>query len=141
MMSAPDLHPTKCNICGSDVVYASNAEVYGREYGNGKCYLCTGCGAYVGTHWPRPREALGILANAQMRKGKMACHELFDAMWRGKNHARSKRTRLYLWLSIQLGIPFEECHFGYFDLPTLRRAYAILRVAEPEKIWKELNGE
>jgi hypothetical protein len=140
-MGKPDLHPTKCNLCGAKVIYTSNAAVYGREYGSGKCYLCTRCGAYVGTHKPRPREALGLLADARMRKGKVMCHELFDAMWRGKNKARDKRKRLYLWLSVKLEIPFEECHFGYFDLPTLRRAYVILRDTEPEKIWKEMNGE
>lgn len=140
-MGMPDLHPKRCNLCGGSVVYISNAAVYGREYGSGKCYLCTMCGAYVGTHKPRPREALGLLADARMRKGKVMCHELFDAMWRGKRKARVKRKRLYLWLSVKLGIPVEECHFGYFDLPTLRRAYAILRDAEPEKIWEEMNGE
>lgn len=65
-----DLHPTVCNLCGGSVVYTSNAEIYGREYGSGKCYLCTQCGAYVGTHKPRPQEALGLLADERMRKEK-----------------------------------------------------------------------
>lgn len=32
-----DIHPTKCNICGGKVIYTSNAEVYGREYGSDYC--------------------------------------------------------------------------------------------------------
>ena len=65
-----DKYPTVCNLCGGKVIYTSNARIYGKEYGSGKCYLCTNCGAYVGTHKPRPREALGLLADAKMRTGK-----------------------------------------------------------------------
>ena len=79
-MTAKDyLYPTKCNLCGGDVVYISNARIYGREYGSGRCYYCTSCKAYVGTHKPRPREAFGILANAEMRNMKKKCHKLFDS--------------------------------------------------------------
>ena len=52
---AVDTHPTTCNLCGGQVIYTSNERVYGRKYGSGYCYLCTCCGAYVGTHEPRPR--------------------------------------------------------------------------------------
>ena len=88
---AVDTHPTTCNLCGGQVIYTSNERVYGRKYGSGYCYLCTCCGAYVGTHEPRPREALGLLADSRMRKGKIMCHALFDALWRGKPKARRKR--------------------------------------------------
>ena len=63
---AVDTHPTTCNLCGGQVIYTSNERVYGRKYGSGYCYLCTCCGAYVGTHEPRPREALGLLADSRM---------------------------------------------------------------------------
>ena len=42
--------PTVCRYCGSPVVFTSNAEIYGKEYGNGKCFLCRKCKAYVGVH-------------------------------------------------------------------------------------------
>lgn len=121
-----DLYPRKCNICGGDVVYVSNACIYGREYGNGKCYLCLQCGAYVGTHKPWPKRALGLLADESMRKGKMMCHEIFDSKWRGKPKAHKKRKDMYIWLSKMMGIPVSECHFGYFDINQLRKAYKIL---------------
>ena len=121
-----DLHPTTCNLCGGIVIFTSNAAIYGKEYGSGKCYLCRNCGAYTGTHKPRPSEALGLLADAPMRKGKIVCHDLFDAMWRGKPKAQKKRKDLYWWLSEKMGVPFEECHFGYFDIHQLRKAYKIL---------------
>lgn len=120
-------HPTRCNICGGSVTYGSNARVYGREYGSGYCYLCERCGAYVGTHKPRPREALGLLADEPMRTGKKMCHALFDPLWQGKPKAHKKRNDLYSWLAHEMGIPVEDCHFGYFDIDQLRRAYIILR--------------
>ena len=121
-----DLRPTTCNICGGDVVFTSNSVVYGKEYGSGKCYLCQSCGAYTGTHRPRPKEALGLLADEKMRKGKVMCHELFDARWKGKLKAQKKRRDLYSWLANQMGLSVEDCHFGHFDIHQLRQAYRIL---------------
>ncbi|AWY06879.1 MAG: zinc-finger-containing domain protein [Caudoviricetes sp.] len=121
-----NLHPTICNICGGSVVYTSNAEIYGREYGSGRCYLCRRCGAYVGTHKPRPHEALGLLADHEMRELKKACHALFDPLWQGRPKAHKKRNDLYFWLSKQLGIHREDCHFGYFGVGQLKEAYQIL---------------
>lgn len=119
-------HPTTCNICGGPVIYASNSRIYGREYGSGFCYLCECCGAYVGTHKPRPKEALGLLADERMRRGKMMCHSLFDAMWRGKPKPHKTRNKLYAWLAKQMGISISDCHFGYFDIDQLKEAYRIL---------------
>lgn len=42
--------PKVCRYCGSPVVFTSNAEIYGKEYGNDKCYLCRKCKAFVGVH-------------------------------------------------------------------------------------------
>lgn len=55
-----NLNPTKCNICDGKVIYTSNKIIYGKEFGSGKCYYCTECGAYVGTHKSRSKEALGL---------------------------------------------------------------------------------
>ena len=126
-------YPKKCNLCGGNVKYTSNAEVYGKEYGSGKCYLCEQCGAYVGTHKPRPKEALGLLADEQMRKGKMICHALFDSLWKGKKNAGKKRVKLYKWLSEQMELPLELTHFGYMDLEQLRKAYKIIKAFKEEQ--------
>lgn len=139
-MTMIDLHPTKCNICGGHVVFTSNAAIYGKEYGSGKCYLCQSCGAYTGTHRPRPKEALGLLADESMRKGKVLCHDLFDAMWKGKRKARKKRKDLYAWLADRMGIPVEECHFGYFDIHQLRRAYLILKTVQGQEMMYDNKG-
>ena len=121
--------PTKCNLCGGVVVYASNSVIYGKEYGSGKCYLCKECGAYVGTHRPRPTEALGLLADKEMRDMKMKCHDLFDKKWRFEKNSRKRhiaRRKAYAELADKLNISVNECHFGYFDINMLNKAYGIL---------------
>ena len=116
------LRPTKCNICGGEVEYIPNKFIYGKPYGSGFCYHCCQCGAYVGTHKIRPQEAFGILANEEMRKMKMKCHDLFDKLW----NTPEQRQKCYKWLADKLNIPVSECHFGYFDLDMLHKAYDIL---------------
>lgn len=124
-----NLEPTKCNICGGDVVYTSNKIIYGKTYGSGMCYLCTECRAYVGTHEPRPAEALGILANKEMRDMKMKCHELFDKRWKNEPTSKKRhiaRKRAYQELANLLAIPIDDCHFGFFDMDMLNKAYELL---------------
>lgn len=125
-----DLQPTICNLCGGQVIYTSNSRIYGREYGSGKCYLCTKCGAYVGTHIPRPEEAFGILANEEMRDMKKKCHDLFDKKWlceKTVRKAKKARKKAYVELAKSLNIPIKDCHFGYFDMDMLNKAYEILK--------------
>lgn len=138
-----DTNPIECNLCGGTVIFTSNAAVYhGGEYGSGKCYLCTECGVYVGTHKPYPTEALGLLADAPMRKGKKICHDLFDPKWKkGKNSRRRKRSALYAWLAQKLEIPVDECHIGWFDIETLRRAYKILLSIKDEDLVYDNRGK
>lgn len=118
-----DLYPTRCNICNGKVIYTTNDNIYhGKRYGSGYCYLCIQCGASVGTHKPRPREALGLLADRDMKDMKMKCHDIFDKLW----NTREQRNALYGDLAKELGIEQDECHFGYFDLDMLNRAYKVL---------------
>ena len=41
--------------------------------------------------------------------------------------AKSAMTFTAGWLAHEMGIPVEDCHFGYFDINQLRQAYIILR--------------
>lgn len=125
-----NLQPKMCNICGEEsVIFTSNKIIYGKEYGSGKCYYCTECGAYVGTHKPRPTEALGLLANKEMRDMKMKCHDIFDAIWKEKETRKEQcqaRNELYVRLAKEMSMDVEECHFGWFDIDKLNKAYNIL---------------
>lgn len=115
------------------VIFTSNKIIYGKEYGSGKCYYCTQCGAYIGTHEPNPSLALGTLANEDIRKMRMKCHELFDAKWKKEKGTKKKhlaRNNEYRKLAIALGIPVEECHFGYFNMQMLQEAYELLSNSE-----------
>lgn len=114
--------PSKCHFCGGEVVFTTNDNIYGRKYGNGMCYLCTKCMAYVGVH-SNSRTALGILANDEMRKWKIKCHELFDSKWK---RGYDDRNYLYAKLAGQMKIERSHCHFGHFDLEELKRAYSII---------------
>lgn len=125
-----ELKPKICNICKQEsVIFTSNKIIYGREYGSGKCYYCTNCKAYVGTHKPRPEEALGLLANKEMRDMKMKCHDLFDVFWKTKETRKEQccaRKEAYERLANELNISLEECHFGWFDMTMLNKAYSLL---------------
>ena len=114
--------PTVCNLCGGPVEFISNDKIYGRRYGSGFAYRCAHCGAYTGTHRPRPKEALGLLADAEMRRLKVECHALFDARWANK----AERSRQYKWLADRMGIPASDCHFGWFKKEQLLKAREIL---------------
>lgn len=122
MIYIKKLRPTVCNLCGGKVEYIQNKHIYGKPFGSGYCYYCVKCGAYVGTHRARPKEAFGILSNLKMRQAKTRCHDVFDSMW--KNY--KERQKLYKWLAKELNIDESECHFGYFDLSMLNKAYNIL---------------
>ena len=116
--------PTICIYCGAPVVYASNATIYGREYGNGKCYKCTSCDAYVGIHNGTciPK---GRLANRELRELKKKCHAVFDAVWQIKKAI--SRTVAYNRLASRLGIAGSQCHFGWFDKPMLLKCLEIMK--------------
>lgn len=116
--------PINCPHCGSTVNFTSNAEIYGREYGNGKIYLCMGCKAYVGTH-PDCITPLGILATPELRKLKVKAHSLFDVIWKS---GKMKRYQAYRWLAEKLEIPVNQCHFGWFEKDMLLKAIRILEV-------------
>ena len=57
-----------------------------------------------------------------MRQMKMKCHDIFDSMW----SSCAQRKKLYKWLANELKINVEDCHFGYFDMDMLNKAYIIL---------------
>ena len=83
--------PTICRYCGNPVVYTSNAEIYGREYGEGKCYLCRNCRAFVGVH-PGTNTPLGTLANEELRRYRKAAHYWFDQIWKKPLRITTRRS-------------------------------------------------
>jgi len=118
--------PTICDFCGSPVIFTSNAEIYGKEYGSGKCYKCTSCDSYVGVH-ENTLIPLGRLANKELRKLKKQCHNMFDPIWNNNNNKYINREQAYGRLANLLGIPASDCHFGWFDKDMLLRCLDIMK--------------
>jgi hypothetical protein len=123
--------PTECPHCGGPVEVMHHDRLYGREYGNWPwAYACTkyGCGAYVGMH-PFTNIPLGTLATKAIRDARNRCKLPFL-----KLTEKMRRTEAYQALADKLGIPFEQCHFGWFDVEMCERA----RIASIE-IYKEIE--
>jgi hypothetical protein len=67
---------------------------------------------------------LGRLANAELRKAKMAAHEAFDPVWKTK---RMKRGEAYAWLAKKLRVNKDGCHIGVFDVEMCRRVVVVCK--------------
>lgn len=116
--------PTTCRHCDSHVELVNNSEVYGREYGEWPwMYLCRGCGAHVGIH-PFTNIPLGTLADEQEREARKRAKDIFNKLWRGNLELRG---RAYDWLSVKLGIPRSECHFGMFSISRCEQAIYVMK--------------
>lgn len=113
--------PSVCSSCGGDVVIAHHTEVYGREYSEWPwMYRCPACDSSVGMH-PFTSIPLGTLADRQLRTLRNNCKQPFELVWRS---GLMSRDQAYAALADHLGMPVENCHFGWFDADQCRRALA-----------------
>lgn len=103
-----------CPYCKAKSVLINSIEVYGKDYG--MMWRCKPCDAYVGCH-KGTNDALGRLANKELRVLKMEAHKYFDLIWKNKNLTRSDA---YKWLSEKLSIEPEYTHIGMFSEKTLK---------------------
>lgn len=88
--------------CGSTTSLRSNSLLYnGKEYGNGKAWICErfpACRGSVGTH-PNG-QPLGTIPDAETKKLRMDVHALIDPIWKS---GKLKRGQVYARLSKALG--------------------------------------
>lgn len=111
-VSNPLPAPTECPFCGGPVEIAHHDDIYGRPFGDWPwAYLCKPCDAYVGMH-PFTNIPLGTLANKELRTARKNCKPAFERL---HQHGRWDRSEAYRALADRMGIPVEECHFGWFD--------------------------
>ena len=115
--------PTECNVCGGKVKFNACSKDKSRS---GFVYYCTNCHAWVGTSPRFPKEALGELANKDIRKKRRDLHVWFDKLW--KNH--DEREKYYNRLAKELGKT--ECHFSQMSMEELEKAEKIVK-----KWWME----
>ncbi|MCY1166934.1 zinc-finger-containing domain protein [compost metagenome] len=108
---------------------------YQADYG--PVWTCTPCKAWVGCH-KGTENALGGLANAELRVAKQAAHAAFDPLWqakirRDKCSKNKAHNAGYAWLADQLGIPVKKCHIGYMSLEECQRTVEICLSALKKK--------
>jgi len=98
-----------CPYCEKEARWCDNAERYGRRYGKSyMCYWCEDCDAYVGCH-ENTKRPLGTMANANLRRLRMAVHRKIDPLWKS---GKIKRKYLYDRISDKIGKSF---HTGESD--------------------------
>lgn len=116
--------PTVCNICGEEAVReSSHMEIYGRVYSDWPYnYLCECCGAYVGMH-PFTNIPLGTLADTELRDLRKHSKYYFNKIW--EEECLLSRSDAYVELAKLMGIPAEQCHFGWFDKDQCRLAMEV----------------
>lgn len=105
-----------CPYCKQPSEYIDSKELYGVSYG--MMYICRPCDSWVGTHKSRPLEALGRLANKELREAKKEAHSYFDLLWKNKRYNRDK---CYSMLSSYLQIPKDYTHIGMFGVETCKQ--------------------
>jgi len=122
------------DLVGGDVLYPQRPDLAALKF-----WRCEPCMAHVGCHkagaWmvvagkkiiSDGTLPMGRLANAELRSAKQAAHAAFDPIW--KSGFLSRRAA-YTWLADVLGIPFDQCHIGEFDLQRCRQVVGISRTA------------
>ena len=109
----------KCPYCGTRAQLVDGTDIYPHrpDLAEKKFYQCAPCDAYVGCH-PGTTNTLGRLANAELRKAKMAAHAAFDPLWKS---GAKKRDSAYAWLSDALGMEKKDCHIGMMDVADCRQ--------------------
>lgn len=67
-------------------------------------------------------QPLGRLANAELRKAKIAAHAAFDSLWKTTALTRSDA---YTWLAEQLELAPKDCHIGMFDVEQCKQVVRV----------------
>ncbi len=111
-----------CAYCKGDTEYIDSSFIYGKSYG--MIYICKKCDAYCGVH-KGTDNALGRVANAELREYKKLAHAAFDPIWKSN---LKNRHEAYKWLSHQLNIPFEYTHIGFFGVETCKKVIEICKL-------------
>lgn len=111
-----------CDYCGRRAEFVDSREIYGRSYG--MIYLCRHCRAYVGVHRGTDKPK-GRLADAELRRWKIAAHNAFDPLWQS-GRFKYHRNAAYAWLASKMGLPVDKTHIGMFDVGQCQKVIQIM---------------
>ena len=126
----------ECPYCKKQAPLVESAVAYGgRDYGR-LVYYCEGCDASVGCH-AGTMKPLGSMANAELRRLRVAVHRVFDPIYEKLHAARQRkdpkyskskaRRDCYARLAQRMGMRAEACHIANFDVDQCKRAIEIIR--------------
>jgi len=119
--------PVQCDYCGEDAELVKSSKVYGPGRNYGWMWVCWKCKAWVGCH-DGTKNALGRLADSELRQAKMAAHAAFDPLWRDHPDPPwgrpGHRKSAYTWLADQLNLSPRHCHIGQMGVAMCQRVVA-----------------
>lgn len=124
-----------CPYCGSNSEYIDSILIY-KVKSYGMIYACLPCDAWVGVH-KGTSDALGRLANKELREAKKEAHFYFDKIsktslinkiWREYIPNISNRRKAYLWLSKKMSMDPSLCHIGMFDVEDCKKVVEICKI-------------
>lgn len=109
--------PELCDLCCSlNVVLVVNHTLT-RELGVERMmYVCRDCGARVGCH-PGTITPFGRMCDGATARLRRQAHSEFDKLWAG---GLMTRTKAYAWLSLALGVNYEQCHISQLGADQLK---------------------
>lgn len=94
-----------------DVIYPHRPDLSHLNF-----YKCESCkDVYVGCYG-QTSNALGTLANSELRNARTEAHKFFDNLWKNAKRPQTARTACYAWLSEMMNIPPEKTHIGMFNI-------------------------
>ena len=131
-----------CLYCGNAAELVNGAKIYPlrADLAPLNFWNCEPCSAFVGCHKAgsyrfedgkkivhKGTEPMGRLADAELRRAKIAAHAAFDPLWKASGKGR---RFAYTWLAARLGLPVDRTHIGEFDAATCRKVVGLCKVAK-----------
>ena len=105
----------RCPYCNCATKKVTDIEIYGPHSNYNQSFIQCEMNTdhYVGTF--ANGQALGRLADAELRKLKREGHALFDQLWQGENAVFRTRDQAYVWLARNMRLSNDLTHFAMFN--------------------------
>lgn len=124
--------PPECLECGKLATLVQSQRIYPHrpDLWNRPMWECV-CGAYTGCH-DGTEKPKGRPAAKATRAARIAAHEAFDRLWKGKMKRDGVSQNIargagYLWLVNELDIDARYCHIAMMDRETALRVVALCK--------------
>lgn len=118
----------KCAYCNERTSLVTGSVVYPHlpSLASKPFHACLPCKAWVGCH-PGTTNALGNVANSELRQARSRAHAAFDPIWQSKGMSR---RAAYGWLAHQLRLPGSRCHIAQLDIALCQQVVEVCAARE-----------